>query len=309
MQKLKFLYNGENRQRVDKFLAENTEYSREFIKKLTAEGNVFVDNRPVKGSYNLNDGDIVGALIPDLRDVNIKPVKMDLDIIYEDDDMLVINKSAGLVVHPGVNGMYADNSLVNGIMYYCGDSLSGIGGEKRPGIVHRLDKDTSGLLIIAKNNQAHTNLMHQFKNRTVEKSYVALVIGTLKHKRGRIESPIGRDIHDRKKTAVVTEDSGKMAMSAYCVLEEINCYSLLKIKIETGRMHQIRVHMSSIGHPVAGDDVYGNVKVNKKLRKECGLKRQFLHSSELTVRHPVSGKIKRFKTDLPNDLKKVLQCF
>ncbi len=308
MQKLKFTYSGDDNQRVDKFLSENTEYSREFIKKLATNGNVKVKGQSVKPGYKLEHGDMIGLIIPDLKEVEIEPVKMDLDILFEDDDILVINKPAGLVVHPGVNGKYANDSLVNAVMFHSGKSLSGIGGEKRPGIVHRLDKDTSGVLVIAKNDNAHNNLMEQFRSRKINKVYLALVMGRMKHKKGRIESPIGRDQRDRKKMSITIDNKGKMAKSAYHVIDEIDGYSLLKVTIETGRTHQIRVHMASIGHPVCGDTTYGDARMNKRLKRECGLNTQFLHAAELTFLHPVTGKSMHFKTELPDDLKEALNC-
>lgn len=308
MQKLKFVYSGEGQQRVDKFLSDKSELSREFIKKLTAEGKVRVDNKPVKCSYKLDYGNEIELEIPEARQTEIKPVKMDLNIIYEDKDILVVNKQAGLVVHPGVNGVYANDSLVNAVLYHTGDSLSGIGGEKRPGIVHRLDKDTSGLLIIAKNDKAHNYLMEQFRMRKVKKTYIALVIGKMLSKKGRIESPIGRDQYDRKKMSVTADNKGKMAISNYKVIDETDGYTLLNVGIETGRMHQIRVHMASIGHCVCGDKTYGNLRINKKLQKECGLKRQFLHAYELIISHPVTGKTLHFKAQLPDDLLEVMNC-
>ncbi len=306
MRKLKFKYLEDSKVRVDKFLADNSELSREYIKKLIGERMVTVGGKAVKSSFKLAEGDIIELEIPEIKDADIKPVEMNLDIVYEDDDILVINKQAGLVVHPGTNGLYENDSLVNAVMFHCGESLSGIGGEKRPGIVHRLDKDTSGLLIIAKNDYAHNSLMNQFKDRKVKKAYKALVAGKVQHLKGRIESPIGRDSRNRKKMTVTDLDKGKIAVSSFAVIGQFNCYTLLRVEIATGRMHQIRVHLASIGHPVVGDQVYGNEKINKRLKKACGLSRQFLHSSELTISHPRSGKEMRFKIKLPDDLSSVL---
>lgn len=308
MNKIVVLAGEDDSLRIDRFLADKTDFSREYIKKLIAGSGVTVNGKSVKRSYLVKNGDSITILVPEMVDLALKPLNMKLKVLFEDSDLLVIDKSAGMVVHPGTGESHREDSLVNAILHHCGGRLSGIGGVKRPGIVHRLDKDTSGLIVVAKNDKAHESLSSQFKDRTVSKVYLALTLGTMEHTRGKIIASIARDRHDRKKMAVTAEGHGKEAISKYEVVKQYEYFALLKIKILSGRTHQIRVHLAAIGHPIAGDNVYGNLKTNKKLEKACGLNRQFLHASEIEFQHP-SGKGKvKLKSELPEDLEKVLAC-
>ena len=285
--------------RIDKAISEkDSTISRAMVQKMLEDGKILVNGKVPKSSYKLVVGDVVQIekVIP--KEVDIKPDEdIPLDIIYEDDDILVINKQKGLVVHPG-NGN-PDGTLVNAIMAKCKESLSGIGGEIRPGIVHRIDKDTSGLLIVAKNDTAHINMSEQIKNHEVTKTYIALVRGIIKENNATINMPIGRSTKDRVKMAV--SKTGKNAVTHFKVLERYKGYTLLEINIETGRTHQIRVHMSEIGYPLVGDAVYSNGK------NPFGVEGQMLHSMRLEFRHPISGKDMKLEAKLPEYFEKVLK--
>ncbi|QTL98116.1 RluA family pseudouridine synthase [Iocasia frigidifontis] len=286
--------------RLDKYLAlKNKDLSRSYIKRLIDEERVTVNKGLTKGSYKIRKGDLIELKFPEPVEMKIKAVDMNLDIIYEDSDILVVNKPPGLVVHP-VPGNY-NNTLVNGLLSYT-DDLSGINGIKRPGIVHRLDKDTSGVLIVAKNDQSHRNLVQQFKNRTNKKIYHALLKGYLPHDQGIIKAPIGRDKFDRKKMAVVKENS-KEAVSRFSVIERFDNYTYVEVKIETGRTHQIRVHFAYLGYPIVGDLKYGKKIRDKKL---LFVTRQMLHAYQLGVKHPIDGKWMEFKAVLPDDFNNIL---
>lgn len=250
------------------------------IQKLIDEGEILVNGKSQKASYKVQNGDKISINIPEVKEVGLKSQDIPLDIIYEDDDILVVNKPKGMVVHPAVGNL--DGTLVNAVMAHCKDNLSGIGGEVRPGIVHRLDKDTTGLLIVAKNDKAHINLSEQIKNREVKKIYIALVRGNIPENEATINMPIGRSTKDRKKMAVVK--NGKEAVTHFKVIDRFKNYTLLEIKIDTGRTHQIRVHMAEIGYPVVGDMVYSNGK------NEFGVEGQMLHAKSLDFKHPITGK-------------------
>lgn len=249
-----------------------------------------------KSSLKVKQGDIVEIEEIEAKEIELKPQDIPLDIIYEDDDIIVVNKQKGLVVHPA-NGN-PDGTLVNAIMNICKDSLSGIGGEIRPGIVHRLDKDTSGLIIIAKNDKAHINLSEQIKNREVKKTYIALVRGVISENEATINMPIARSTKDRKKMAVSKD--GKNAITHFKVLKRYDRYTLVEVKIETGRTHQIRVHMSHIGYPIVGDTVYSNGK------NPFGVIGQMLHSQKLTFKHPITNKELSLEAPLPTYFIEVL---
>ena len=265
---------------------ELSNLSKNSIKNLLHDGYIYINNKQVtKFDYLLKENDIV----------EIKNSK-DIDIIYEDNDIIVVNKPKGLVVHPA-NGNW-DGTLVNAIMAKCKESLSGIGGEIRPGIVHRLDKDTSGLLIIAKNDKAHLNLSEQIKDRKVKKIYYALVRGVVPENDATINMPIARSSKDRKKMAV--DKNGKEAITHFKVIERFSKYTLLEVKIDTGRTHQIRVHLSEIGYPVVGDEVYSNGK------NEFGVHGQLLHAKSLDFAHPITGKQMHLEAELPQEFKDVL---
>lgn len=285
--------------RLDKAVSNiNTALSREAIQRMIKTGKILVNGKQSKPSYKTNVNDIITIEeeIPQ-EEITLKPQEMPLDIIYEDDDIIIINKEKGIVVHPG-NGN-PDGTLANAVMAKCKGSLSGIGGKIRPGIVHRIDKDTSGLVIIAKNDLAHINLSEQIQNRKVQKTYIALVRGCVKENEATINMPIGRSTKDRKKMAVTK--TGKEAISHFKVLERYNGYTLLEVKIETGRTHQIRVHLSEIGYPIVGDMVYSNGK------NPFGVEGQMLHAAKLTFKHPTTNKEVTFEAPLPEYFTKVLQ--
>lgn len=284
--------------RLDKAISmKNTNISRMAVQRLIDENNILVNGKKTKASYKLNLNDIVTITIEPAKEVEIKPENIPLDIVYEDNDILVINKQKGLVVHPGNGNL--NGTLVNAIMAYCKDSLSGIGGEIRPGIVHRIDKDTSGLLIVAKNDTAHINMSEQIKNHEVKKTYIALIRGRLKENAATIDMPIARSTSDRTKMAV--SKNGKNAVTHIKVIERFKDYTLLEVNIETGRTHQIRVHLSQIGYPIVGDYVYSNGK------NPFGVKGQMLHSYRLEFKHPITGKEMDLKAELPKYFEDVLE--
>lgn len=281
----------DTKKRIDIFLAEELKESRVTIKRWIEEGKITVNQKRVKPSYSVTEQDTIQIEQEELKEVEIKPQNIPISILYEDQDILVVNKPKGMVVHPA-NGN-PDGTLVNAVMAICHDSLSGIGGEIRPGIVHRLDKDTSGAIIVAKNDKAHIHLSEQIKNHEVEKIYWALVRGIVKENEATISMPIGRSTKDRKKMAV--DRKGKEAITHFRVLErypEHQC-TLLDIKIETGRTHQIRVHLSEIGYPVIGDVVYSNGKNEWNIEGQC------LHAKSLRFTHPITGQQMKIEAPLP----------
>ncbi len=288
----------ENQIRLDKYLAkEKPELSRSMIQKLIEEGQILVNNNPVRASYLLQEQDQITIEIPEVKEVGIKAQDLPIEIIYEDKDILLVNKPKGMVVHPA-NGN-PDGTLVNAIMAKCKDGLSGIGGELRPGIVHRLDKDTSGLLIVAKNDRAHIQMSEQIKEHKVQKTYLALVKGIVKENEATIQMPIGRSTQDRKKMAV--RKDGKEAITHFRVVKRYLHHTLLEVKIETGRTHQIRVHMAQIGHPVVGDMVYSSGK------NPFGVEGQMLHAQKLDFTHPRTGEKMHFEAPLPAYFTEILE--
>ena len=277
--------------RIDKYLSEQiSDRSRSFISNLIKEGNVLVNDKVVSKSYILKDNDVVRAEVPEAVEYIAEAEDITLDIVYEDSDLIVINKPKGMVVHPAA-GNYS-GTLVNALMHHCKGQLSGINGVLRPGIVHRIDKNTSGLLVVAKNDIAHNSLAAQLKEHSVKREYRAIAYGRFKEPEGRVDLPIGRDQNDRKKMTVTFKNS-KNAVTNYRVLEELNGYSYISCVLETGRTHQIRVHMAHLGHPLAGDDVYGPKKVITALNGQC------LHAKILGFVHPVSGEYMEFDSELP----------
>ncbi len=283
--------------RIDKVISQlNPDISRATVQRLIDEGKVKVNGKIVKPSYKSQSRDKIEIEIDEPKEVDLVAQDIPLDIVYEDKDILVINKQKGLVVHPG-NGN-PDGTLVNAILNYCKDSLSGIGGEIRPGIVHRIDKDTSGLLIVAKNDRSHINLSEQIKNHEVKKTYIALVRGNTKENQATIDMPIARSTKDRTKMAV--SKTGKNAVTHFKVLERFDGYTLLEVNIETGRTHQIRVHLAQIGYPIVGDSVYSNGK------NPFGVEGQMLHSFRLKFKHPISGKDMELEAPLPDYFIEVL---
>ncbi len=289
---------NEEKQRLDSYIAkENEDISRTMIKKLIEDGNILVNGKKQKTSYKVQNNDEIEINIPEAKEINLKAQDIPIEIIYEDNDIIVVNKPKGMVVHPAVGNL--DGTLVNAIMNICKDTLSGIGGEVRPGIVHRLDKDTSGLLIIAKNDNSHIKMSEQIKNREVTKIYIALVRGVIAENEATIDMPIARSTKDRKKMAV--NRNGKKAVTHFKVLKRYDKYTLLQIKIDTGRTHQIRVHMAEIGHPVVGDMVYSNGK------NDFGVEGQMLHSKILEFKHPITGKEMHLEAKIPEYFEDVLR--
>ena len=287
-------------QRIDKFLSDNLkDISRSRIQKLISGGKVLVGNRPVSKNYRLAEDDNIGIseLSTGSGQTDIGPEAIELRIIYEDSDILIISKEAGMLTHPASGNN--EHTLVNALLYHCKD-LSKLSGDERAGIVHRLDKDTSGLLIVAKNETVHYKLSDMFKERLISKTYAALVEGRFEEERGHIDLPIGRSRIDRKKMAIAA-DRGRRSSTDFEVAGKFRQATLLNVYPKTGRTHQIRVHMSYIGHPIIADEIYGN-RHSAKLAKEIGLKRQFLHAAKIEFAHPVSGKKMEFSDDLPEDL-------
>ncbi len=277
--------------RIDKYLSEQiSDRSRSFISTLIKDGNVLVNDKVVSKSYVLKDNDIVKASVPEAVEYIAEAEDIPLDIVYEDSDLIVVNKPKGMVVHPAA-GNYS-GTLVNALMFHCKGQLSGINGVLRPGIVHRIDKNTSGLLVVAKNDVAHNSLAAQLKEHSVKREYRAIAYGRFKELEGRVDLPIGRDQNDRKKMTVTYKNS-KNAVTNYNVLEELNGFSYISCVLETGRTHQIRVHMAHLGHPLAGDDVYGPKKLITSLNGQC------LHAKTLGFVHPVSGEYMEFDSELP----------
>ena len=286
-------------ERLDAFLARAVEnMSRSGAQKLIAEGCVLLEGKLPKKNALLSVGDEIQLTMPEPKALEIAPREMALDIVYEDDDVLVVNKPKGLVVHPAAG--HTDDTLVNGLLHAMGDSLSGINGVLRPGIVHRIDKDTSGLLAIAKNDLAHTVLASQLKDHTMARTYEAIVCGSLKEDEGTVDAPIGRHPSDRKKMAVVAR-GGKNAVTHWEVVGRYRGYTHVRCRLETGRTHQIRVHMAHIGHPILGDTVYGRKK------PELGLDSQCLHAAVLCFQHPKDGHLVITHAPLPEYFETVLK--
>lgn len=294
--------NEEKNQRIDAYLAKKYEdMSRVAVKRLIDEEKILVNNKKTKASYKVQENDEITIEEETPKEIELKAQNIPLEILYEDNDIIVVNKPKGMVVHPA-NGN-PDGTLVNAVMAICHDSLSGIGGEIRPGIVHRLDKDTSGVIVVAKNDKAHINLSEQIKNHEVEKTYLALVKGFVKENEATINMPIGRSTSNRKKMAVTK--SGKQAITHFKVIKRYKThkqdYALLEVKIETGRTHQIRVHLSQIGYPIVGDSTYSNGK------NEWGIEGQCLHAKSLKFKHSITGKEMYIEAKLPQYYEELLR--
>lgn len=278
-------------QRIDRYLTEMLpEQSRSFFQKLIRDGFVMVNHIIVKVNYRLKTGDVIEIDIPDAVPTEIVPENIPLDILYEDEDLLIVNKPKGMVVHPAVG--HFTGTLVNAIMYHCQGNLSGINGEIRPGIVHRIDKDTTGPLIICKNDEAHRNIAEQIKEHSVTRRYVGVVAGTFSEESGTVEGAIGRHPNDRKRMTI-NEKNGKPAVTHYRVLQTLKGASFMEFELETGRTHQIRVHMASISHPLLGDTVYGNSKNPYKLQGQA------LHARTIGFIHPTTGEYIEVSAPIP----------
>ncbi|MCH5170312.1 MAG: RluA family pseudouridine synthase [Oscillospiraceae bacterium] len=299
MKELIIEVNAENEgERIDKFLSVLvSDTSRTSIQKSIENGYVFVNGKNVNKKYKVQIGDEVKILEQELKVLDAQPENIPLDIVFEDEHLLVVNKPRGMVVHPAP-GNYS-GTLVNALLYHCKDSLSGINGVLRPGIVHRIDKDTSGLLIVAKTDKAHLGLAEQIKEHSFTREYNAVIFGHLKEQNGTVNAPIGRSTKDRKKMCV-TDMNSKNAVTHYSVIKEYGKYSHISLKLETGRTHQIRVHMAYLGHAVAGDPVYGNDKFSSTLNGQC------LHAIKIGFVHPVTNEYLEFTTDLPQYFKEFL---
>lgn len=284
---MKIVVNNKNNERLDKYLSEHLDYSRSIITKMIEQNDIVVNGNPTKASYKIKLGDTIEIIKEYVATTDIEPTPMELNIVYEDEYIIIINKPNGVVVHPGSGN--ETNTLANGLLYYT-QHLSDLNGEERPGIVHRLDKDTSGLMLIAKTNQSHTILSEEFKKHNVKREYVALLNGILPHNKAKIDAPIGRDKQNRKKMAVTAENS-KNAVTHLTVLKRYKKHTLVNLALETGRTHQIRVHMNYIGYPVFNDPVYAHQVI-----KEYG---QFLHSKNIDFVHPITKEKMHFESDLP----------
>lgn len=283
--------------RIDLFLKEKLELSRSYIQKIINEKSVTINSKEINKNYKLRQNDIIEVVIDEPKEINILAENIPLNIIYEDSDLIIINKPQGMVVHPA-SGHYK-KTLVNALMYHCKDELSGINGVLRPGIVHRIDKDTSGALIVAKNDKAHKHLAIQLAEHTIKREYYAIIKNSLKNDTGTVDEPIGRHPVDRKKMAV-THKNSKRAVTHYTMIQKFNKYSLIKLKLETGRTHQIRVHMAYINRPIIGDIVYGDKNQPFKLNG------QMLHSKTIGFIHPTSQKYLEFDTELPPHFQNII---
>ena len=288
---------NEEPKRIDAYISGNTEYSRTAVQRLIEEEKITVNGKKEKASYKVQNGDKIEIEEEPAKEIELKAQDIPVEILYEDDDIIVVNKPKGMVVHPA-NGN-PDGTLVNAIMSICKDSLSGIGGEIRPGIVHRLDKNTSGAIIIAKNDKAHINLSEQLKNHEIKKTYIALVRGVVKENNATINMPIGRSKKDRKKMDV--DKNGKEAITHFKVLKRYKDCTLLEINIETGRTHQIRVHLSHIGYPIIGDEVYSNGKNKWNIEGQC------LHAKSLDFKHPITGKNMHIEAPIPEYFENIIK--
>lgn len=288
-------------ERIDKFLsAQLPDQSRSYLQKIIKDGSVLVNGKAVKASYRMDDQDEVTIDLPELKEPEIEAEDIPLDILYEDDDLLMVNKPKGMVVHPSAG--HATGTLVNAVMYHCKEDLSGINGVMRPGIVHRIDKDTTGVLVICKNDKAHNFVAEQLKEHSITRKYRAIVNGVIKEEEGTVDAPIGRHPTERKKMAI-NEKNGKRAVTHYRVLERFANHTYIECQLETGRTHQIRVHMASLHHPLLGDTVYGSQK------NPYHLEGQTLHAMVLGLIHPTNGKYLEVTAPLPDYFQKLLKRF
>lgn len=286
-------------ERIDKVVTEwFADLSRSYIQKMIKDGNIFVNGKNIKSNYRVKEGDQIRCSIPACVEPEIAAQDIPLDILYEDEDLLVVNKPKGMVVHPSA-GHYS-NTLVNALLFHCHGQLSGINGVFRPGIVHRIDKDTTGSLIVCKSEAAHKGIAMQLKEHSITRKYRAICYGNFEQTQGTVDAPIGRDVRDRKKMAV-NEKNGKPAVTHYRVLQQFQGFSYIECELETGRTHQIRVHMTSIGHPLLGDEVYGRRTCKYNLQGQC------LHAMTIGFVHPVKGEYMEFTAPLPDYFIHLLQ--
>ena len=287
--------------RADAFIAERTELTRSAAVRLIEDGRILVSGKRVAKNYKVREGDVFTVEIPEAEPDEALPENIPLDIVYEDGHIIVVNKPKGMVVHPAAGN--PSGTLVNALLYHCKDSLSGIGGVLRPGIVHRIDKDTEGLLVVAKNDSAHLHLAEQIKEHKVSRIYYAIVLGNFREDSGTVDAPIGRHPVDRKKMAVIhdSEKKSRNAVTHWSVIERFGRYTLLRCELETGRTHQIRVHMSYIGHPLLGDSLYGGGGTAFEHKHKGLISGQCLCATELRLTHPESGKEMTFKVDMPKE--------
>lgn len=282
--------------RIDKFIADNTDISRSYAARLCEDGMVWVNGSKAEKKQKLAEGDLVRICVPEPDELKLEAEDIPIDVVYEDDDVIIVNKPKGMVVHPAPGNV--SGTLVNALMFRCGDSLSAINGVVRPGIVHRIDKDTSGLLVIAKKNEAHIKLAAQLKERKAMRKYYALVNGNIKEDLLTVDKPIARHPKDRKKMAIVY--GGREAITHVRVIERFGLYTLVECSLETGRTHQIRVHMASLGHSIVGDKTYGIS------REKFNLSGQLLHAKTIGFEHPSTGEILEFTSELPEDFESIL---
>ena len=294
--------------RADAYLAEKMDISRSAATRLLEGGCVLLEGKSVAKNYKLREGDVFLVELPECEPYEVCPQNIPIDIVYEDEDIVVVNKPKGMVVHPAAGN--PDGTLVNALLYHCKDSLSGIGGVIRPGIVHRIDKDTEGLLVVAKNDASHIALAEQIKSHSVSRVYYAIALGNFKEDHGTVDAPIGRHPTDRKRMAVIRDSSrrSREAVTHWTVLERFGQFTFIKCELETGRTHQIRVHMSHIGHPLLGDGVYGGAGTTFEAKHKKLISGQCLVATELTLTHPRTGKEITFSVPMPENISRILEC-
>lgn len=296
--------------RLDQFVATNTELTRSAAARLIEDGAVTVNGKAVAKNYKIGGGDILEIILPEPEPCEALPENIPLDIVYEDDDIIVVNKPVGMVVHPAAGN--PSGTLVNALLYHCGKSLSGVGGVIRPGIVHRIDKDTSGLLVVAKNDEAHLFLSEQLKGHHISRIYTAIAIGNFREESGTVDAPIGRHPVDRKKMAVIhnSELRSRDAITHWSVVArgeaDGNAFTLLRCQLETGRTHQIRVHMASVGHPLLGDSIYGGANTKFEAKHRSSITGQCLHAGELHLTHPRTKQQMQFSAPMPQNMQHVV---
>ena len=293
--------------RIDAFVSEHSDITRSAAVRLIEEEAITVNGRAIAKNYKLRAGDAADILVPEPTPAEAQPEDIPLDVVFEDEDIIVVNKPCGMVVHPAAGN--EDGTLVNALLHHCAGSLSGIGGVVRPGIVHRIDKDTSGLLVAAKNDAAHQSLADQLKTHDVGRVYYALLIGNLREDRGTVDAPIGRNPRDRKKMAVLSLGDGtaRDAVTHYEVLERFRGYCMVRCELETGRTHQIRVHMAHLGHPLVGDATYGGGKTKFEAANKSLISGQCLHAKELKLTHPKTGERMHFYCELPREMEALIE--